>query len=51
MLSTTLASLRGHLPRLVASCLAVVIAVGFVVATLVPTETSRATVLRAAGAQ
>ncbi len=51
MLSTTLASLRAHLPRLVASCLAVVIAVGFVVATLVLTETSRATVLRAAGAQ
>jgi putative ABC transport system permease protein len=50
VLSTTLAGLRAHLPRLVAATLAVVIAVGFVVATLVLTETSRATLLRAAGA-
>ncbi len=51
MLSTTLAGLRAHLPRLVAATLAVVIAVAFVVATLVLNETSRATLLRAAGAQ
>ncbi|MGY1794560.1 FtsX-like permease family protein [Geodermatophilus sp. SYSU D00525] len=51
MLSTTLASLRAHLPRLVAATLAVVIAVAFVVATLVLNETSRATLLRAAGAE
>ncbi|SFT97236.1 putative ABC transport system permease protein [Geodermatophilus amargosae] len=51
MLSTTLADLRAHLPRLVAATLAVVIAVAFVVATLVLNETSRATLLRAAGAE
>ncbi len=51
MLSTTLANLRVHLPRLVAATLAVVIAVAFVVATLVLTETSRTTLLRAAGAE
>ncbi|GAB3301581.1 FtsX-like permease family protein [Geodermatophilus aquaeductus] len=51
MLSTTLANLRAHLPRLVAATLAVVIAVAFVVATLVLNETSRATLLRAAGAE
>ncbi|MGY1739097.1 FtsX-like permease family protein [Geodermatophilus sp. SYSU D00684] len=51
MLSTTLASLRAHLPRLVASCLAVVLAVAFVVATLVLNETTRSTVLTAAGAR
>ncbi|HYO34525.1 MAG TPA: ABC transporter permease, partial [Geodermatophilus sp.] len=51
MLSTTLAGLRAHLPRLVAATLAVVIAVAFVVATLVLNETSRATLLRAAGAE
>ncbi|WP_346621051.1 FtsX-like permease family protein [Blastococcus montanus] len=47
----TLASIRAHLPRLIASTLAIVIAVGFVVATLVLNETTRATVLKAAGAQ
>jgi putative ABC transport system permease protein len=51
VLSTTLAGLRAHLPRLVAATLAVVIAVAFVVATLVLNETSRATLLRAAGAR
>ncbi|MGY1665680.1 FtsX-like permease family protein [Geodermatophilus sp. SYSU D00696] len=51
MLSTTLAGLRAHLPRLVASCLAVVLATGFVVATLVLNETTRSTVLTAAGAR
>nr|WP_239523431.1 FtsX family ABC transporter permease [Geodermatophilus normandii] len=50
-MSTTLADLRAHLPRLVAATLAVVIAVAFVVATLVLNETSRATLLRAAGAE
>ncbi|MBB3677139.1 putative ABC transport system permease protein [Modestobacter versicolor] len=47
----TLASIRAHLPRLIASTLAIVIAVGFVVATLVLNETTKATVLEAAGAQ
>ncbi|GAB3191751.1 FtsX-like permease family protein [Geodermatophilus arenarius] len=51
MLSTTLAGLRAHLPRLVASCLAVVLAVAFVVATLVLNETTRSTGLTAAGAR
>jgi putative ABC transport system permease protein len=46
-----LAQLRTHAARLVASTLAVVIAVGFVVATLVLDQTSRATMLRAVGAQ
>ncbi|GAA4741247.1 FtsX-like permease family protein [Modestobacter marinus] len=47
----TLASIRAHAGRLVASTLAIVIAVGFVVATLVLNETTKATVLEAAGAQ
>ena len=51
MLSTTLAGLRAHLPRLVAATLAVVIATAFVAATLVLNETARATLLRAAGAE
>ncbi|WP_299959854.1 ABC transporter permease [uncultured Modestobacter sp.] len=51
MRAVTLASIRAHLPRLVASTLAIVIAVGFVVATLVLNETTKATVLEAAGAQ
>jgi putative ABC transport system permease protein len=46
-----LAQLRAHAGRLVASTLAIVIAVGFVVATLVLNETSRVTVLEAMGAQ
>ncbi|SFF65928.1 FtsX-like permease family protein [Blastococcus tunisiensis] len=51
MRAVTLASVRAHLPRLIASTLAIVIAVGFVVATLVLNETTKATVLTAAGAQ
>ncbi|MGY1706098.1 FtsX-like permease family protein [Geodermatophilus sp. SYSU D00697] len=47
----TLASVRAHAARLVASCVAIVLAVAFVVATLVLNETTRATVLTAAGAQ
>ena len=46
-----LAQLRAHAARLIASTLAVVIAVGFVVATLVLNETSRSTVLDAVGAR
>jgi putative ABC transport system permease protein len=51
MRHVTLASVRAHLARLLASTLAIVIAVGFVVATLVLEETSRSTVLTAVGAQ
>jgi putative ABC transport system permease protein len=51
MRAVTLASIRAHAPRLVASTLAIVIAVGFVVATLVLNQTSKSTVLDAAGAQ
>ena len=51
MSTVTRASIKAHLPRLVASTLAIVIAVGFVVATLVLNETTKATVLKAAGAQ
>ncbi|MCZ2835845.1 ABC transporter permease [Modestobacter sp. VKM Ac-2985] len=51
MRAVTLASIRAHAGRLVASTLAIVIAVGFVVATLVLNETTKATVLEAAGAQ
>jgi putative ABC transport system permease protein len=45
------AQLRAHAARLIASTLAVVIAVGFVVGTLVLNETSRSTVLSAVGAR
>ncbi|MET0764302.1 MAG: FtsX-like permease family protein [Blastococcus sp.] len=51
MRAVLFAQLRAHVARLVASTLAVVIAVGFVVATLVLNETSRSTVLDAVGAQ
>ncbi len=51
MRTVVLAQLRTHAARLVASTLAVVIAVGFVVATLVLNETSRATVLDTVGAR
>src|SRR5690242_16893700 len=51
MLSLSLAQLRAHLNRLVATVLAIVIAVGFVVATLVLNQTSKATVLGAVAAQ
>ncbi|MBN1095310.1 FtsX-like permease family protein [Blastococcus sp. TML/C7B] len=51
MRSVVLAQLRTHAARLIASTLAVVIAVGFVVATLVLNETSRSTVLDSVGAR
>lgn len=51
MRTVLLAQLRTHAARLIASTLAVVIAVGFVVATLVLNETSRATVLDTVGAR
>lgn len=51
MWKTTLAQIRTHRGRLIASCLAIVIAVGFVVATLVLSETTSATITRAVGAQ
>lgn len=51
MRTVLLAQLRTHAARLIASTLAVVIAVGFVVATLVLNETSRATVLDSVGAR
>ncbi|MGY1814379.1 ABC transporter permease [Blastococcus sp. SYSU D00820] len=50
MRQVTLAGLRAHAARLVASTLAIVIAVGFVVATIVLSDTSRDTLLEAAGA-
>ena len=50
MRTVLLANLRVHAARLVATVLAVVLAVGFVVATLVLNETSRATALASAGA-
>jgi putative ABC transport system permease protein len=51
MRTVLLAQLRTNAARLIASTLAVVIAVGFVVATLVLNETSRATVLDTVGAR
>jgi len=51
MSTVTRASIRANLPRLVASTLAIVIAVGFVVATLVLDQTARSTVLAATGAE
>lgn len=51
MRTVILAQLRTHAARLVAATLAIVIAVAFVVATLVLDETARATVLDAAAAQ
>jgi putative ABC transport system permease protein len=45
------ANLRAHAARLVASTVAIVIAVGFVVATLTLGETTRATMLEAIGAR
>ncbi len=51
MRTVVLAQLRTHAARLIASTLAVVIAVGFVVATLVLDETSRSTVLDSVGAR
>ena len=51
MRTVVLAQLRTHAARLIASTLAVVIAVGFVVATLVLNETVRSTVSTAVGAR
>ncbi len=51
MRTVLFAQVRAHAARLLASTLAVVIAVGFVVATLVLNETARSTVLNALGAQ
>ncbi|MPQ96779.1 FtsX-like permease family protein [Modestobacter sp. I12A-02628] len=51
MLAVTLAGIRAHLPRLVASTLAIVTAVGFVVATLTLDQTARDTVLEATAAE
>ncbi|WP_432485200.1 ABC transporter permease [Kineococcus esterisolvens] len=50
MLRTTLAQLRAHAGRVLASCLAVVIAVAFVVATLVLNSSASASLLKAVGA-
>ena len=47
----TLAQLRGHAARLVATCLAIVIAVAFVVATLVLNHTATTSVLNAVAQQ
>lgn len=51
MLRVTLAQLRAHGARVLASCLAIVIAVGFVVATLSLNATAKAAVLQGVGAQ
>jgi len=51
VLTTTLSQLRAHAGRVLASCLAIVIAVAFVVATLCLSASSRASVLEAVGAQ
>lgn len=51
MFSLSLAQLRTHLARLVATTLAIVIAVGFVVATLVLNETTKTTVFNAVAGQ
>ena len=51
MFALSLAQLRSHTARLIATCLAIVIAVGFVVATLVLNQTSKTTVLDTVGAQ
>lgn len=47
----TLAQLRAHAGRLIATCLAIVIAVGFVVATLVLNDTTEATIRGGVAAQ
>src|SRR6187549_390913 len=51
MFSLSLAQLRAHLSRLIATVLAIIIAVGFVVATLVLNQTSKTTILGAVAAQ
>lgn len=47
MIAVSLATLRAHLARLVATALAIVLAVGFVVATLVLNESVKASIFRA----
>ncbi len=51
MFRVVTAGLRAHAARLVASTVAIVIAVGFVVATLTLSETTRSTMLEAVGAR
>src|SRR5918997_4149545 len=51
MRTVLFAQIRAHAARLMASTLAIVIAVGFVVATLVLNQTARATLLESVGAQ
>jgi putative ABC transport system permease protein len=51
MLALSLAQLRSHTARLIATALAIIIAVAFVVATLVLNQTSKSTVLNSVGAQ
>src|SRR3954454_5190784 len=51
MFALSLAQLRSHTARLIATVLAIIIAVGFVVATLVLNQTSKSTVLESVGAQ
>ena len=51
MLALSLAQLRSHTARLIATALAIIIAVAFVVATLVLNQTSKSTVLDSVGAQ
>ena len=51
MFALSLAQLRSHTARLIATALAIIIAVGFVVATLALNETSKSTVLESVGAQ
>ncbi len=51
MLRVITAGLRAHAARLVASTVAIVIAVGFVVATVTLSETTRSTMLEAVGAR
>lgn len=45
------AQMRAQAPRLIASCVAIIIATGFVVATLVLGETTKATMFKAVGAR
>ncbi len=51
MFALSLAQLRAHVSRLLATGLAIIIAVGFVVATLVLDETSKNTVYHSVAAQ
>ncbi len=51
MLRISLAQVRAHVGRLIASCVAIIIAIGFVVATLVLSDTTKVTMLKAVGAR